>query len=216
MILPVVVSVAALLLLAGERRAAAWWSFAICVALGGTFFAKIVMIPCGPHFGIPVRSPSGHAAAAVGVFGGLCVLAVRLGMARVLAVTLGCGCAALAVAVGLSRVLLHKHNVPEVLMGGAIGLSAPMILFSVRRLYQEDPQIRMRWLAAAPLAVAVLFVGGQAGAEPKILRLAHFWADSLQVCQSRRAVHAGSHTAQLQLPEAGTSAEPALPFRLPG
>ncbi|MEJ1939002.1 phosphatase PAP2 family protein, partial [Nostoc sp. NIES-2111] len=176
--------------------------------------------PCGPHFGLPVTSPSGHAAAAVAVFGGLCVLAARLGMQRVVAIALACVCAALAVAVGLSRVLLHKHNVPEVLIGGTIGLTAPLILLSVRRLYLSHTLVRMRWLAAAPLAVAVLFVGGQAGAEPKILRLAHFWADNLKVCQARRPGLSGLQGVQVQLPVAGTSAgagaAPAWPFRLPG
>jgi hypothetical protein len=185
-ILPLVLSVAVMLLAMGERRAATWWSMAIAVALGGTFVAKLLFIPCGPHFGLPVRSPSGHSAAAVSVYGGLFVLAARLGLSRLVTVVLGLAVVGLAAAVGLSRVALHAHNFPEVLVGSMIGLAAPLILSLVRPLYVTGTLVRLRWLTAVPVLVSVLFIGGQAGAEPRISRFAYLWARHLQVCQPAR------------------------------
>jgi membrane-associated phospholipid phosphatase len=208
-IVPVVVTVAILLLVARERRAALWWCVAMAVALGGTLCAKLLFIPCGPHFGLPVRSPSGHAAAAVSVYGGLFVLAGRLGLSRAVAIGLGCMALGLAGAVGASRVLLHAHTLPEVLVGGTIGLAAPLILQSVRPLYVTSSGARLRWLAAAPVLVSVLFMGGHAGAEPRIARFAYLWAQRLQVCQPPQA------RAPFVLPVAGHSPAGAVAFGLP-
>lgn len=213
-ILPLVISIALLLLVLGERKAAMWWTLSIAAALAGTLVAKLLFIPCGPHFGLAVRSPSGHAAAAVSVYGSLFVLATRLGLSRTVEIAVGCAALGLVTAVGVSRILLHAHNLPEVLMGGTIGLAAPLILRSVNPLLVNDSRARLPWLAAASVLVSVLFMGGHAGAEPRITRFAYFWAQRLQVCQPHRAAVAPALMDSSYSPEGGVAF--GLPARLDG
>ncbi len=81
----------------------------------GIALAKGGFIPCGAYLpGLDLRSPSGHVAGSVAIYGGLAALVwtSRPGALRVLIallVTVTC------IGIAVSRVYLHAHSVSEVI-----------------------------------------------------------------------------------------------------
>jgi membrane-associated phospholipid phosphatase len=182
-ILPLVGLIAVGLLVLGERRAALWWCLAIAVSLGGAFVAKFVFIPCG-HLvpGLDLRSPSGHMAAATAAYGGLAVLvakAARRRQATAIALVLA---ALAALAIGLTRVILAAHTASETVVGGAIGLAAPLILAIPRDLIVRRLTLKSAWLLLVPLALILAFHGVELSLESRIDLIARDLAESLGVC----------------------------------
>ena len=120
-VLPLVLAVALVLVCQGWRRGAGAW----LVSIGATFSVmlalKLIFLGCTPVFGaVDLHSPSGHAAAATVLCGGLG--AIYRGRHKVVL-----ACAILAgIVIGLTRIGLHEHSGPEVLLGGAIGLAGAM------------------------------------------------------------------------------------------
>ncbi len=155
--MPAVLAVAAVLVCQGWRRGAVAW----LVAIGSTFFVvlmlKLFFLSCLPVFGpLGLRSPSGHAAAATVLSGGLG--AIYSGRVRVvLASALLAG-----VVIGLTRIGLHEHSGPEVLLGGAIGLAGAMGLV---RLAGAPPSLRLRPMVLTATFVVALLHGRHLNAE---------------------------------------------------
>jgi len=163
-VLPLIAAVAAVLALLGWRRGAAAWLLAVGVCFLTVLALKLAFIACGPALGTQaLRSPSGHTAAAAIIAGGIAAaLGWRRG--RVLAA------ASLAAAViGLTRLALGLHSPPEVLVGGAMGVGGAL---GFTWLAGAPPPLRLRWLFAAILAVALLLHGQHLNAEPRIRALA--------------------------------------------
>ena len=75
--------------------------------------------------GTGIQSPSGHTAAAAVIMGGALVLFLR---GRIPGVVLAAIPLAIAVLIGLTRLAVHAHSVPEVLVGGAVGLGGAAAL----------------------------------------------------------------------------------------
>jgi membrane-associated phospholipid phosphatase len=135
---------------------------------------KLAGWACGPPL---LRTPSGHAAAAVVICGGLALIVVRRDRPHH-ALLIAAFAAAL---VGASRLLLGVHSLPEVLLGGAVGIAGVLLL---TRLAGPPPQgLRARWVAAAVVAVLVLFHGTRLPAESRIGGLAFRLAERFQVCR---------------------------------
>ncbi len=125
LILPTIVLIAVWLLLAEPRRTAMAWVASCAFVLGSLFLLKL-LLPC-THLAPLLRSPSGHTASAVLVAGGLLVLLVGQSRRhRWLAV--GAGIVAGA-GIGATRVLLHAHTLPEVVIGAIIG-TLGLVLFA--------------------------------------------------------------------------------------
>jgi membrane-associated phospholipid phosphatase len=163
--LPLVMAVAITLAVQGWRRGAFIW----LAAIGGTFLAvaalKFSFLSCQPVFGPwHIASPSGHVAAATVVTAGLAWLLSR-GRPTILTAA-----AIVAVFIGWTRLLLHAHSVPEVLIGGAIGLTGATLLL---RCTGAPPPIRPIPLLGVITLVVVLFHGLHLGAEAAIRRNAH-------------------------------------------
>ena len=173
-VLPLALAVGVALLVLGWRRGAMAW----LVAVGGTLALVLVLKLAGWACGPPLlRTPSGHAAAAAVVCGGLALIVVRRDRPhRALLI------AVLAAAVvGSSRLLLGAHSLPEVLLGGAIGIAGASLL---ARLAGPPPQgLRARWVAAVAVAVLVVFHGTRLPAEPLIGGLAFRLAQQFRVCR---------------------------------
>jgi membrane-associated phospholipid phosphatase len=169
-ILPIVVAVAAMLFLAGQRRAALWWAISVMLVLAIALIAKITLIPCGRYWlpGLAVRSPSGHAASAMAVYGGLAVLITRMAStSRLRYAALGLGSVA-AVLIAISRIIVGAHSPAEALLGGVIGLVSPLLLLTRRDLLVPPYRLRCIHLLIAPILLVFLFHGLELGAEERI------------------------------------------------
>jgi membrane-associated phospholipid phosphatase len=183
-ILPILLLVTGILLISGQRRAAVWWAFSVALVLGVILVAKIAFIPCGRYLGgLDLRSPSGHAGASMAVYGGLAVLVARLARSRALAgLALLCGFG-LALAIAVTRVVLGAHSLSETILGGAIGLIAPLFLASRPDLFVRPVRLKWIWLLVAPVIVVALLHGVELGAESVIERIARELNAWLGVCR---------------------------------
>lgn len=183
-ILPILVLVTLMLLVSGQKRVAFWWAFSVALVLGLILVAKIAFIPCSAYLPVPgLRSPSGHAGAAMAVYGGLGVLVARLvGHPSLRVLAIGSG-ALLALAIAVTRVVLGAHTLAETILGTLVGMLAPLLLLSRPNLFVGPVRLRWIWLLAGPLVLVVLFHGFELGAEGVIERVAHQINLLLGVCR---------------------------------
>ena len=188
-VLPLAVAISITLLLLGWWRGAIGWILAVPATLATVLSLKIIFYVCHgvlPDFGL--RSPSGHTASATVVYGGLLALFGRPGVGRRARHLSLIGLAALLLAVlfGYSRVDLGVHTIPDVLVGGAVGIVGA-ILFVL--LAGQPPEGFRRWiLGAVALTVAVLCHGRELQAEETIQRMAiSYWWPFIASCRHGRA-----------------------------
>jgi membrane-associated phospholipid phosphatase len=122
LILPTAVLLIIYLWFSGARRAALAWgaTLSLCIVLVLVF--KIGFGACSESLAaLDIRSPSGHAALAVTLYG----CGARLlggGQSRWFRIGIGLFAGALVAAIAISRVALHLHNPAEIVAGLAIGL----------------------------------------------------------------------------------------------
>ena len=188
-VLPLAIVIAITLLLLGWWRGAIGWIVAVPATLVTVLSLKIIFYVCHgvlPDFG--VRSPSGHTASATVVYGGLLALFGRSGVGRRARHLSLIGLAALLLALlfGYSRVDLGVHTIPDVLVGGVVGIIGA-ILFVL--LAGQPPDGFRRWrLGAVALAVAALCHGHELQAEETIQRVAiTYWWPFIASCRQGRA-----------------------------
>jgi membrane-associated phospholipid phosphatase len=163
-VLPLIAVVALMLGLLGWRRGALAWLGAVGLSFTMILALKLVFATCGPALGLPaLRSPSGHTAAAAVIAGGI---AVVLGLRRQQIAAIA-GVAAMLI--GTTRVVLGLHTPPEVAVGGALGILG-VLGFAV--VAGKPPALRLRWLFAAIVAVALLLHGQHLNAETSIRAVA--------------------------------------------
>ncbi len=96
-----------------------------------------------------MRSPSGHTAAGTVVYAGLLALLARRRLETRTGVALLAG-AAMALLFGATRLAVGRHTLPEVLLGGAVGLAGALVLARL-----AGPS-RAAAAAAAPAVVAAV------------------------------------------------------------
>lgn len=188
-VLPLAAAISITLLLLGWWRGAIGWVLAVPATLAIILSLKIIFYACHavlPDFG--VRSPSGHTASATVVYGGLLALFGKRGVGHTTRHLLLIALAAvlLALLFGFSRVDLGLHTVPDVLVGGVVGIIGA-ILFVL--LAGQPPEGFRRWtLGAVALTVAVLCHGRELQAEETIQRLAiSYWWPFIASCRHGRA-----------------------------
>ena len=146
-ILPFVFTIAFGLAAGGWARGALAWTLTCCVTLGAVGFAKLWIFVFGAPASIPdLLSPSGHTASAPLVYGGIAILLLgrRLGA---LAPAIFAGL------IGYSRLALGEHTLPDVIVGGAIGLIGAIILAFAAGRRPDD----LRRVVPVGLGAAVLF-----------------------------------------------------------
>jgi len=167
--LPVAATVLLALLVLGWRRGALAWAFGVGGVLAVMLVLKLVTFACVwrvPWIGL--SSPSGHTATAAVVYGGLLALLVPPGYRGTLAAAIAGG--AFALLFGLTRLALHVHSVPDVIVGAGVGIAGAVIL---RRLAgHRPPLLSSPRLALAACAVMLLFHGHRLEAETRIRALA--------------------------------------------
>jgi membrane-associated phospholipid phosphatase len=167
--LPVAATVLLALLALGWRRGALAWAAGVGGVLLAMLVLKLVTFACAwrvPWIGL--SSPSGHTATAAVVYGGLLALLVPRGFAGTLAAAVAGG--AFALLFGLTRLALHAHTVPDVVVGAAVGIAGAVIL---RLLAGERPaRLSSPRLTLAACVVMLLFHGHRLEAETRIRALA--------------------------------------------
>lgn len=147
-ILPAVLALILTLLATEWRRGALCWSLVAVSTLGLMLALKLSAVIFPSFFGaFDLRSPSGHVAAGAILYGGLAALLIRR---RLLALLIAAGIVLLLAA---SRLVLRYHNLPEVAVGGAVGLAGVLAL-----LWLTPPAPRT--VSRLALAMVVLVVVG--------------------------------------------------------
>lgn len=174
-VLPVIACVALVLAAQGRGRGAVAWLGAIGATFGIILLLKLGFMACGTVFGPwTLRSPSGHAAAAAVVAGGLAALVTGQRWAVLAIAVLAAG------VIGTSRVVLGLHSEPEVWLGAAIGVAGAVVL---SWLAGPPPFRRSAPLLAVVGVVAVLLHGARLPAEAAIVHAAAGALDFVPACR---------------------------------
>lgn len=185
-VLPTALLVAVVLAMQGWRRGAVAWVLAVGGTLGLMLALKLACDWFMP--GPALRSPSGHAAAAGALYGGLtALLTVRASPLRTAAIAL-----AWVVLIAVTRLALGAHTVPEVVVGGLVGVAGAAGL-------RLAAGVRPPGLARAPLVLAAALVAlAFHGHHVKLERSIHGVARSLGT--AGRAMDAPWTEARSSLP----------------
>jgi membrane-associated phospholipid phosphatase len=167
-VFPMAVGIALVFALSRWRRGALGWTVAIGATLGLVLLLKIVCLACG-HL-VPearLNSPSGHTAAAAAVYGGLAGIVMRslwndkYWLAGTFTVALLC-----AVVFGATRLMLGAHSIPEVIVGGTIGVGGAIASTALAGV--PSPAVRMSRVAVMGLTILFLLHGFHLPAEAAI------------------------------------------------
>lgn len=181
-LLPTAVAVGLMLAASGWRRGALAWTVAVGTALAATAALKLAFAACGGLVADDaLRNPSGHTAAAAATYGGLAVIAARWPACRVRPALLAA--CAISLVIGASRVALGAHTVPEVVLGGAIGIAAAM---AFARWSGRPPSTVRGSRVVLVAAAAALFLHGSHLRAEAVFRnkaLLHTWP--LSICSER-------------------------------
>ena len=165
LVLPLAVTIAITLLLLGWWRGALAWAIAVPATLAIILSLKIIVYAC--HAELPqigVRSPSGHTASATVVYGGLLALLGRRGTAETMRrlgqhlLLIALAALFLAALFGFSRVDLGVHTVPDVLVGGLVGVLGAVLMVL---LAGRPPTNFRRWILGGVVVVVVVLVHGR-------------------------------------------------------
>lgn len=160
------------------------WVLSVMAAGAGIALAKGIFIPCGAYLpGLDLRSPSGHVAGSVAIYGGLAALfwTSRPGTLRVLiALVVTATCIGIAV----SRVYLHAHSVSEVIVGGLVGLIVPVSMLRAPKPHPDLVRpIALSAVAAIPVALIAIHVPDvRTSSEPFIQAGSRWLADRSGIC----------------------------------
>jgi membrane-associated phospholipid phosphatase len=179
---PLALLTAIFLFVAGSRRLAIFW----CVAVGGSAVAiallKLAFGGCGyPLTRFAIASPSGHSALSTAVYGALTLL-VAANLNRRWRVFVYAGAAILIVGIALSRVVLHDHNLAEIVIGLTVGAGG-VAVFRAGIRQGQAPTLRLGWLLLGAVAVVVVMHGTRWMIEPAVHRLAGSFRFALPWCR---------------------------------
>jgi membrane-associated phospholipid phosphatase len=137
-----------------SSRGAAWWFAAVGFCVGTTAILKIFFYGCPPVS--DMRSPSGHTAFSLLVYGAIAFIAAAPSgrFRRLLVIGIGAG---LILAIAVSRLLLDVHTLPEVGLGLVIG-SVSLVVFAGNYRWSADAKI---WPLLLSVGVLMTFLHGQ-------------------------------------------------------
>ncbi len=148
------------------RRGTRWAVIAGITLAATTGFKLVCFALTGPW----PFSPSGHTASAAVVYGGLAWLLLRRAAGPVAA---ACAAVLPAIVIGWSRLALHAHTVPEVVVGALIGgagllwlMQAPVPGLARGRVWSVRVAVPLVWVA---------FHGQSLGIEELLRGLARTW-----------------------------------------
>jgi membrane-associated phospholipid phosphatase len=169
-LLPLAAMILLWLLLGRALRAAAGWVVSVLFCGGATAALKILFWGCPPF--AEMHGPSGHTSLATLVYGAIAlIIAIESGgWRRRIAAAGGVG-AILAIAV--SRVMLHQHSLPEVILGCFIG-SASLTLFGQGYRRSRPNGIRLSPLLLGAAVLVSVLHGRELRADELLVRIADY------------------------------------------
>lgn len=164
-----------------QFRQAIDWCAAIVGCAAAISALKLAFAVCGdPLVGPVLRSPSGHTAMSIAVYGGFAaVMGARLSRPARIALTGGAGL--LAVAIAVSRGILHYHSWIEVGAGFAVG-SAALAAIAWMAARRPTARLPIPLMAAAAVAVGLAFHGERWPAEQALHRIAGLFLELRRWC----------------------------------
>jgi membrane-associated phospholipid phosphatase len=165
LLLPLAGLVALSLALLGRRQEAFAWSLAVTGTLGTMLLLKLLLFTwTGRYEGPGLSNPSGHTAAGIVVYAGLLSLLGERVLPRLpLAVLAAAG---IGLLVGFTRLSLEVHTLPDVLVGGAVGLAGVLSLAWLAGPRRPAAPLRGRVVIALVALLGILAFHGQ-----------HLWAE---------------------------------------
>jgi membrane-associated phospholipid phosphatase len=168
--IPIAIAVVMLLVAFGEFRKALLWCLIVGAVLSIVVVLKLTFAECTPPSPLAaIHSPSGHTVSAVLIYGGLPAL-LGLGLLSTLALSLLIGAV-----IGASRVLLHNHSIPEVIIGAGLGLVGTALLAKFWRPAKRHGN-HPKLIALAMLALALILHGTHWRTEQVIRHASiHLW-----------------------------------------
>jgi membrane-associated phospholipid phosphatase len=169
---PLALLLGGFLVLTRQFRLALGWALillaCVCVISG----LKVLFSICGPTLIGTLRSPSGHTAVSMLVYGAYaamiganCRPAARVALIAVAAV--------FALGIAVSRVVLHFHTGTEAVAGLAIGVTA-LAAVHVLVAWQRPAPLPVLWLGTTAAAAFLLSYGQRWPAEQTLHRFAAF------------------------------------------
>ncbi len=159
-VLPLIGVIALTLAIQGWPRGAVAWLAATSATFGLMLILKLIFLGCGGALGITrIQSPSGHAASAALVIGGLAARFMP-SIPWVLVAAAGG-----AIAVGYTRVALGFHSIDETVLGGMVGIAGAGAL---AQMAGKPPPTQPLPLVIMVIAVVVALHGKRLPAEPAI------------------------------------------------
>jgi membrane-associated phospholipid phosphatase len=179
---PLALLVLIFLIVSGQRRVAFAWILAVGGAAIVIGALKLAFGACGATIaGNHIVSPSGHTAMSTAVYGALALLAgSRLPERRRYAVYAATG--AVIVGIALSRVVLHEHNFPEIVVGWVVGAGA-VAVFAVALGRQQAPPLPLGWMVLCGAILVALLHGTRWHVEPAVRHLAWLFRLALPICR---------------------------------
>jgi len=175
-VLPLALGAAVLFAVCGWRRGALSWIAAIGCTFGLILLLKLDFAACADlESNVRPNSPSGHAASAAAVYGGLAAIMMRSAWHTRYWVLGAIAIAAFfAVVLGVSRVMLGAHSTAEVVIGGLIGTGGAVSAAVLAGV--PAPAVRISRVAALGLCILFLLHGFHMPAEQSIRSVAaHMW-----------------------------------------
>ena len=161
--LPLAAWMALALGVSGWWRGLAAWLLGVGGVLGVMALLKYVCFACAAPLAFTgVHSPSGHTAASTVIYGGGLLLLLRGRLPPGLLVVLPL---AIAVLFAITRVAVHAHDVPEVLVGGTVGLAGAAGLLAIAG---PRPPLRVARVAAVAVVLMLALHGVRLNAEATI------------------------------------------------
>lgn len=180
--LPLALLVAMFLLVAGERRLGRAWIATVVSAAVVIGVLKLVFGTCGQKIaGGLIVSPSGHTAMSTAVYGSLALLAGNRLRAAQRSIVYAIAIVGI-VGIALSRVVLHEHNLSEIVVGWLVGTAAAAV-FAVALGRREAPSLPFGWMLLCGVVLVAILHGTRWKIEPALHHLAGVFRLALPFCR---------------------------------
>jgi membrane-associated phospholipid phosphatase len=176
--LPLVAVLTIWLITIRQPRVLLWWLVAVAFCMGSTAALKIYFFVCPPL--IDLHSPSGHTSLSTLVYGALTVTVATVvtGWKRVAVAASG---AVFIAAIGISRIVVHAHSIPEVVVGSVIGICA-LALFTSQFWPRRPAEPRLRGMLVVCVALMVMLNGQDLYAEDMLHAIGRYLNSAGMAC----------------------------------
>jgi len=154
---PIAVLLLGFLIAAGQFRLAIGWTLVIIGCAGAVATLKLSLAVCGyPLAESDLRSPSGHTAMSIAVYGGMTTV-ISGTVNRSAHAVLIAAITTLTIGVALSRTIIGYHTPVEVVVGIVIGLAALLAIIIAVVVHYRPENLSAPCLIAACLFLIALF-----------------------------------------------------------